>query len=69
MFIFRDLIAEDTILPKPGPHLEARSLYVCTVAAVVADYCPLDSEYKLAGVNSVYLHHGHRQQIQPYLRT
>ena len=53
MFIFRDLyiylIAEDPliVLPKPGPHLEARSLYVCTVAAVVADYCPLDSEYKL----------------------
>ena len=47
MFIFRDLIAEDTILPKPGPHLEARSLYVCTVAAAVGDYCPLDSEYKL----------------------
>ena len=38
MFIFRDLIAEDTILPKPGPHLEARSLYVCIVAAVVAYY-------------------------------
>ena len=47
MFIFRDLIAEDTILPKPGPHLNTLSLYVCTVAAVAGDYCPLDSEYML----------------------
>ena len=49
MFIFRDLIAEDTILPKPGPHLNTLSLYVCTVAAAVgdSDYCPLDSEYEL----------------------